>query len=43
MATTMVALAAGTLDEEELAEWVRARAKDKGAESVLQVSPPGSP
>lgn len=41
--TTMVALAAGTLDEEALAEWVRARAKEKGAASGLQVSPPGRP
>lgn len=30
--TTMVALAAGALDEEALAEWVRAHANEKGAE-----------
>lgn len=41
--TTMVALAADTLDEEALAEWVRAHAKEKGAASGLQVSPPGRP
>jgi death-on-curing protein len=41
--TTMVALAAGALDQEMLAQWIRAHANEKGAESALQVSPPGPP